>query len=76
MLETTAKIEIAIAAPRELSFAHIVPIDLTSIITGYGPLPAVVKVQNQTGAWDGAGQSRTVVLSDGSLAQEILLAYT
>jgi hypothetical protein len=30
-----------------------------------GPLPAVVEVRDQTGAWDAPGQTRTLVLSDG-----------
>jgi len=57
------------------AFEYNVPIDLTSIFTGYGPLPAVTGTKNQTGAWDGAGQTRTVLLSDGSSAQEILTKY-
>jgi hypothetical protein len=53
-------------------FNHIVPIELSSIFTGYGPLPAVISTSGQTGAWDGAGQGRTVHLSDGSTAKEKL----
>lgn len=53
-------------------FEHIVPIELSTIFTGYGPLPAVVGTSGQTGAWDGAGQSRTVHLADGSTARERL----
>ena len=56
-------------------FNHIAPIDLTTIFTGYGLLPAVVGVRDQTGAWDAAGQTRTVTLSDGSSAQESLTKY-
>jgi hypothetical protein len=57
------------------AFEYIVPIDLTSIFTGYGPLPSVNGVKDQTGAWDAAGQTRTVLLSDGSSAQEALTSY-
>ncbi|WP_410210833.1 hypothetical protein [Aquirhabdus sp.] len=56
-------------------FDHIVPIDLTKIFTGYGPLPAVIGTQHQTGAWDAAAQTRTVLLSDDSSAQEQLTGY-
>ena len=56
-------------------FEYNVPIDLTSIFTGYGPLPAVIGTKNQTGAWDEAGQTRTVLLSDGSSAREMLTKY-
>jgi hypothetical protein len=56
-------------------FDQIVPIDLTSIFKGYGPLPSVTGTQNQLGAWDAAGQTRTVNLSDNSSAQELLTKY-
>jgi hypothetical protein len=39
-----------IAAPKEVVFAHIVPVDLRTIFTGYGPLPAVTATKDQTGA--------------------------
>jgi hypothetical protein len=48
---------------------------LTSIFTGYGPLPSVAETRNQTGPWDAAGRSRTVVFSDGSSATETLTGY-
>lgn len=57
------------------AFEYNVPIDLTTLFTGYGPLSAVVGVKDQPGAWDGAGQRRTVLLSDGSSAQEMLTKY-
>jgi len=57
------------------AFAYIVPIDLPSIFTGYGPLPAVIGTRDQSGAWNGVGQSRTVLLSDGSTAREVLTGY-
>ncbi|MDO4264458.1 MAG: SRPBCC family protein [Deinococcus sp.] len=42
---------------------------------GWGPLPAVVGTRDQTGAWDAVGQTRTVLLSDGSHAREQLTRY-
>jgi hypothetical protein len=54
---------------------HIVPIDLTRIFTGYGPLPAVTGTSEATGSWNVAGQRRKVHLSDGSTARERLTAY-
>lgn len=75
MKETVSTVDIHIAAPREAVFLHIVPIELAGIFTGYGPLPAVLGTRGQTGAWDGAGQERTVLLSDGSTAHEQLTAY-
>lgn len=47
-----------------------VPIDLTSLFTGKGPLPAVVEVFGQDGRWDVVGRSRSVRLSDGSELRE------
>lgn len=35
-------------------------------------LPAVVGVRDQTGGWDAAGQTRTLVLSDGGTVRETL----
>ncbi len=64
-----------VAVNQIAAFERNVPIDLTSIFTGYGPLPAVTGTKDQTGAWDGSGQTRTVLLSDGSSAQEMLTQY-
>lgn len=76
-MEPTAAVTIGttIAAPQAATFAHIVPIDLPSIFTGYGPLPAVARTLDQTGPWDAAGRRRTVVFSDGSSATESLTGY-
>jgi hypothetical protein len=71
----TAVVEIDIAGTQAAIFEYIVPIDLPLIFTGYGPLPAVNGVQNQTGGWNEAGQTRTVTLSDGSTARELLTKY-
>lgn len=71
----SATVELETVASAEQAFAHIVPIDLTSIFTGYGPLPAVTGTFNQTGAWDAVGQTRTVGLSDGSSATELMTGY-
>jgi hypothetical protein len=75
MSSFVAKVQAEIAGGQSEVFQHIVPIDLTSIFTGYGPLPAVTGTQNQTGDWDAAGQTRTVSLSDGSFANELLTQY-
>ncbi len=57
------------------AFCHVVPIDLTSIFTGYGLLPAVISIEAQTGNWDAIGQTKTVNLSDGSSVKERLTQY-
>jgi hypothetical protein len=75
MRSTVAIAESTIDASTEMVFEHIVPIDLTSIFTGHGPLPAVTETRDQSGPWDAAGRSRTVVFSDGSSAKESLTGY-
>ena len=74
-LSFAASVGRQVRAHRQRCFLHIVPIDLASIFTGYGPLPAVTGTERQSGGWDAAGQTRTVLLSDGSSAQERLSAY-
>lgn len=75
MRPAAATVKPTIEVSTEEAFLHIVPIDLASIFTGYGPLPSVTKTLNQTGPWDAAGRSRTVVFSDGSSAEETLTSY-
>jgi Polyketide cyclase / dehydrase and lipid transport len=71
----SATVKATVTADRADAFEHIVPIDLTSIFKGYGPLPSVTGTQNQIGDWDTAGQTRTVHLSDNSSVQELLTKY-
>ncbi|MGC1175830.1 SRPBCC family protein [Polaromonas sp.] len=75
MKSAAATVVTTIEASQEKTFLHIVPIDLTTIFTGFGPLPSVTGSLNQTGPWDAAGRSRTVVFSDGSSARETLTNY-
>jgi len=75
MTSFSATVTTEVAVNQTVAFEYNVPIDLTSIFTGYGPLPAVTGTKNQTGAWDGAGQTRTVLLSDGSSTKEMLTKY-
>lgn len=75
MISTSTTATTTIDMTTEDVFKLIVPINLSSIFTGYGPLPAVIKVCHQTGSWDAEGQTRTVVFSDGSTAQESLTCF-
>jgi hypothetical protein len=70
-----ATVSTTIEASIDEAFGQIVPIDLTSIFTGYGPLPAVMQTRDQSGAWDAAGRTRNVAFSDGSTARESLPEY-
>jgi hypothetical protein len=58
------------------AFRIIVPIDLSLVFKGWGPFPGVRGANNQTGAWDAAGQSRNPDLTDGTTALERLTEYT
>ncbi len=60
----------------EDAFRIIVPIDLSLVFKGWGPFPGVRGVNNQTGAWAAAGQSRNPDLSDGTTVFERLTEYT
>ena len=75
MFSTATTAQTTINAARAQAFGHIVPIDLSSIFTGFGPLPSVLRTLDETGPWDSAGRSRTVVFSDGSSATESLTGY-
>jgi len=75
MSRITVISEIIVDAPVEKAFDVIVPIDLSKIFTGHMGLPAVTGQRDATGAWDAVGQTRTVLLSDKSEAQEALLGY-
>jgi hypothetical protein len=68
-------VEADVRAPLAATFLTIVPIELAKIFRGLGPLPAVVRTREQTGAWDHVGARRVVELADGSEAREELTAY-
>lgn len=62
----------AVPASIETVFDVFMPIDLPTIMRGYGPLPAVAAVEDQSGDWDSIGESRIVRLADGSGMLETL----
>lgn len=62
-----------IAAPPDEVFAFIAAEDvLPKVLTGYGPLPAVVGTSANTGPWDRPGSARLVHLADDTTAREQL----
>jgi hypothetical protein len=75
MSSLATTVETVIDVPKERAFRGIAPIDLRSIFTGFGPLPAVTGVADQVGEWDATGQTRSVTLSDGSSAKEEITGY-
>jgi hypothetical protein len=71
----TVPVEGVAPAGVEATFDAMMPIDLSRIFRGYGPLPAVVATTDQTAPWDRVGASRTVKLSDGHEVAERITAY-
>lgn len=60
-----------VPAPPEQVFAFVAAEDvLPKVLTGYGPLPAVVRTSGHTGPWDVPGSARVVHLADGTTARE------
>jgi hypothetical protein len=62
-------------ASREPTFDAIVPVDLTTILPGFGPIPGVLGVRDQSGPWSSVGATRLVVLSDGSVTPERITVH-
>jgi hypothetical protein len=71
-MASTARAEGFAPAGPDRTFAIVTPADPTRFYPKFGPLPGVVGVRDQTGAWDAPGQSRTLELSDGSTVVERL----
>lgn len=60
----------------EAVFAFIAAEDvLPKVLTGYGPLPAVVRTSDHTGPWDQVGSARVVHLADGGSAREQITLF-
>lgn len=57
------------------AFDIVLPIDLPQVFSGYGPLPAVVSIDHFDNAWNAAGQSRQINLSDGSHGIENMTSF-
>ena len=48
---------------------------LPKILTGYGPLPAVIKTSENTGPWTVIGSARKIHLADTTTVREQLMHY-
>jgi hypothetical protein len=66
----STKISAEIGVPRDWFFFWFTAVDLSRIMHGYGPLPGVVGVVDQTGPMHLAGSTRVLELSDGTTATE------
>ena len=72
MSPIVAEVSGVVHADLATSFAVFANADLTSILRGFGPLPAVTSVEKQTGPWNEVGQTRELHLADGSRMREEL----
>src|SRR5258708_27939514 len=64
---------IVIPVPVEHAFHRTLPAPLPEIFKRWhGPFPPVREVREQTGQWDAAGQTRTVLLAGGGRTREEL----
>jgi hypothetical protein len=59
----------------EAVFDTVTPIDLSLVFTGWGPLPAITHVEEQSGPWDHVGVHRRPQFADGGSAMEKMTHY-
>jgi hypothetical protein len=71
-MASSAKVEGFAPAKPDRTFAIMTPSDPSRFYPKFGPIPAIVKVDDQTGGWDAVGQSRKLTLSDGGTIVERL----
>ncbi|MCU1416863.1 MAG: hypothetical protein JWP32_1037 [Schumannella sp.] len=69
-MASSAKVEGFAPAKPDRTFAILTPSDPTRFYPRFGPIPAIVRVDDQTGGWDAVGQTRKLTLSDGSTVIE------
>ncbi len=74
MPNVATTVSVRIDRARGPLFDWFIPIELPRILTGWGPVPAVVSTSDQSGPWDTPGSRRTVHLADGSHAHERVTA--
>lgn len=70
MRSVSTTVSAAMKVPKSDLFSWFIPVELSDILLGYGPLPRVVATTDQTGPWDRPGSKRTVHLADGTTALE------
>ena len=66
----STKVTADIEVPRDWFFYWFTSVDLSRVMHGHGPLPAVTGIRDQTGLMHIPGSSRMLLLSDGSTAIE------
>jgi hypothetical protein len=68
----TAKVQGIAPASVDRTFEIMTPSDPSRFYPKFGVIPATVEVRDQTGGWDAPGQTRQLMLGDGSSVIEHL----
>jgi hypothetical protein len=76
MHSATASAELVAKASLTETWRIAQPLTPVGFYPKSGPLPGVVEVRDQTGAWDAAGQTRQLMLSDGGWVVETTKVVT
>jgi hypothetical protein len=72
---TTVRQSRVIDAPIDTVFEAVLSLPLPQLYRRrYGPMPPIVEVRDQQGAWDSPGQTRVFVTADGGSMREEMLS--
>jgi hypothetical protein len=64
---------LVVEVPLDEAFHRTLPLPLPELFSRWhGPFPPIKEIRDQTGAWDAAGQSRTLLMAGGGSARELL----
>jgi hypothetical protein len=72
MSAATVSVSLVASTPQQWTWDILVPINPARFYPKFGPLPAVVGVEDQTGPWHVVGSSRQLQLSDGGTVTETI----
>lgn len=68
----SAVVETVAHTPTKWTWDVLTPIDPTRFYPRFGPLPATIRVLDQSGPWNTVGQTRRLELSDGGHVTETI----
>lgn len=71
-MDIVTKAACQIDAPIDDVFKLFLRMDITKVMTGFGPFPAIERVEGIDGTWDTSGATRRVYLADSTSAHEEL----
>jgi hypothetical protein len=65
-----SRVHAAIPGAADMVFARVVSLDPARLFPGFGPLPPIARVSDQSGPWWLPGSTRTLHFADGNTAEE------